>query len=703
MERTVFLAEKQSAALAIAKAFGLPMETKSNGFYEGKIKDRYYVVVYSNGHRIELKEPEDIDPKYKTWRLEDLPIIFTENHLQVKKEKEDLFNRISAALKTASIIVNAGDAGREGELIQRWIIKMAGCEDKPLYRLWTQSLTKEAILRAASPLHKISSESAGGEGAAFNNLYSAGQMRAIMDKFLGYNYSRGLTKSLKSNVTVTFGRCQSPIVAAIVKRDREIESFKPEEFSYIKGDFFAEEKSYGGVLIGEAGKRKTYSRSEGAEAAKRVPKRAVISSIRKNFKREYAPRPYDILTLQKEMAKKYDFDASKTLDICQKLYDEYHVLSYPRTDSRYYTEDLREELAVNIRKLNFGKFSEWFSDEMHRLPDRYFNDSKVADHHALAIADPQEGSSIEEIYEMLNADEKKVFDAVCNNFIALHFPPYEYESVEAIADSGEYKFEIKGRTTVKAGFSPIYRKNVDQITDEQDLTSLRENQELRLEAKAVNDVTKPKAHYTTASLLDLMKVYNIGTGATRDNILKEILQPKGKNKTSFVEKNGKFFIATPLGRQINDLIPERLRSMEYLAYLDDNLNKIAEGKISAEDFNQKLLAEAKEYIKEWTKNAGTVEVTDEAQTRLKCPVCGKALVDKGGFYGCSGYKTGMCEFTIGKSYFGKMLSESSIEALLTRKKTRKKLKLTSKDGNSYEAFLVLEIENGKGKVKTAFY
>ena len=702
MDRTVFLAEKKSAALAIAKAFGLDEEPKNNGFFEGKIKDQYYIIAYSNGHCIELKEPEDIDLKYKTWRLEDLPIIFTENHLQVKEDKEVLFNKIAAVLKTASIIVNAGDAGREGELIQRWIIKMAGCEEKPLYRLWTQSLTKEAILRAASPLSKVSAESAGGEGAAFNNLYRAGQMRAILDKFLGYNYSRGLTKSLKADVTVSYGRCQSPIVSAIVKRDREIEEFKPEKFSYIKGDF-SEDKNFIGVLIGEDGKRKTYSCNEGAEAVKHIPKRAMISSIKKNFKREYAPRPYDILTLQKEMAKKYDFDASKTLDICQKLYDEYHVLSYPRTDSRYYTEDLREELAVNLTKLNFGKFSEWFSDEMHRLPDRYFNDSKVADHHALAVVDPQEGKSIEVIYDMLNDDEKKVFDAVCNNFIALHFPPYEYENVEAIADSGEYKFVIKGRTTVKAGFSLIYGKNAEQMTDEQDLTLLHENQELKLEAKAVNDVTKPKAHYTTASLLDLMKVYNIGTGATRDNILKEILQPKGKNKTSFVKKDGKFFLSTSLGRQINDLIPERLRSMEYLAYLDDNLNKIAEGKISAAEFNQKLITEANEHIKEWTKNAGTVEITDEVETKLKCPVCGKALVDKGGFYGCSGYKTGMCEFTIGKSYFGKMLSESSIEALLTRKRTKKKFKLISKEGNPYEAFLILEIENGKGKVKTAFH
>lgn len=723
--KRVIMAEKKNAAYDIAKAIGLKdvKPEGSSGFLHGIDEDgSNIVIVWSNGHCLELPEPEDIDEKYKSWRLADLPIpINNDDELNIKDEKRKLFYDIKKELQDADDIVNAGDAAREGELIQRWILKHA-LKGKSKYpsRLWTQSLTPKAIKKSYdSGLLGAREE----ERVTLNNLYDSGRARAIMDKYIGYNYSRLISLTQTDGVTVNYGRCKAPLVHAIVERDKEIESFVSTPYSYLTVEFKKDGFIFKGELVDEDRKRKEYSLED----------RSLLEDIIKNHKPDIVkvyevetkekfttpPGPFDTLQIQKEMAKKYDYEASKTLDILEKLYDTHKILTYPRTEARYYTEDLKGSLSEILKALSFGEFEPFVKEALKGfIPDKYFNDAKIADHHALAPDNPEE---IEEKYKTLNQEEKNVFDAIVKNFIALHLPNYEYEDVKILVGNPDFpeKYLIKGKNEKSLGFKSLYQKDKREEEDKEDfsdqnLPSIAEGEALNMRApdsiNVVDTKTKPKSHYTTPSLLDYMKVNNIGTGATRDSIIKELTERKGRNADSSVVKDGKYFKSTPFGRDTDSVIPDSLKSIDYLKYLEGQIQDIADGKQNIETFIRQLDLEFHTILND-LKESSSVKLVSKRPERpilegASCPICGSPLNDVKWGYSCSSWKKddSGCNFSIGKKAYGKTFSEKVIKQLINDKKTKTKLKgLTWKSGKKGEAFLALEIdENGKSKIVPKF-
>ena len=727
--KRVIMAEKKNAAEDICRAIGLKNITRegSSGFIHGKNEDDDEIVItWSNGHCIELPEPEDIKEQYKKWILEDLPIPLNDDSysvLKVKSDKRRLFYDIQDELKDADDIVNAGDAGREGELIQRWIIDLAlrGRAKYPS-RLWTQSLTEKAIKEAYNNGLLGSNEK---ERVILNNLYDGGRARAIMDKYIGYNYSRLISLTQTNGVTVNYGRCKTPLVHAIVERDREIENFVSVPYSYLMVDFEKNGHIFKAFYINEDKERVEVPADEreavlGEIVKNRRPEEVKVIEINKKDKYQTAAAPYDTMQIQKEMAVKYNYDADKTLEILEKLYDTHHILTYPRTESKYYTKDLRDNLSDTLKSLCFGEFAQYVEEALNgNIPDKYFNDTKVADHHALAPVDP---GDLEEKYKQLSEEEKNVYDAILKNFIALYLPNYEYETQEIIVGNvnSADRYLIKGKADKVLGFKKIYEKDKIPAEEEneeyldQKLPDISDGDLLRMKQpdgiNIIDTKTKPKAHYTISTLLDFMKKNNIGTGATRDKLIKELTERKGRNADSSVEKKGKYFIATDFGRKMDDIIPDNLKSIEHLKYLEEQIQGIIDGKITFGSFIRDMEADFNKANQDLSSNV-SVKLAAEKPDRKTlegavCPVCGKVLNDFNWGYACSGWKKdgSGCDFSVGKKIFNKTLSEKVIKQLINDRKTKEKLKkLKGKSGKEFEAYLILEIDsNGKAKISPKF-
>ena len=713
------MAEKRDAGEDIAKAIGLRnIERVGNSKFIHGINDQgeEVVVVWSNGHCVTTADPEEIDERYRKWNVEDLPLpIASDNRLSVIKEKRGLYADIKKELADADNIVNAGDSAREGELIQRWILELAlKGKKKDVYRLWVQSLTPAAIKKAyENGLLGAWPE----EQKKLDDLYDSGRARAIMDKYIGYNYSRLLSITQTSGVTVNYGRCKSPLVHAIVERDMEIEAFISVPFSYLEILLEKDGIKFKGILVDEKRERIEYSEDDRAQLvalSNALPSSATIKSVQKKSKISTPPLPYDTLQLQKEMSTRYGFDADKTLSIMEDLYAKHHILSYPRTDTRYYTTDLKEDLSDTLDALDFGKFSALVR-EAHKgfVPDKYFNDKKIADHHALI---PVSDGSIANAYNCLSDDEKKVYDAVVYNFIALHYPNYEYETTDIMAEAGGSLFRIKGKKDIFLGYKALYPKKNENKEDEEEeadqtLPELAEGDLAAIIDKDIIDSkTKPKSHFTTATLLEYMKRNNIGTGATRDRLIKELTERKGKNADSSVRKDGKYFVSTPFGRQIDSVIPDNLKSIEYLKYLETQIQDIADGKLALSDFIDSMESRFKKDLRELKQNRSEKIVSSfsarEACSDMTCPVCGSSLADKGWGYSCTAWKRdgSGCNFAIGKKQFNKTISETAVKQMLKNGITKNKIKgMKGKSGKSFDAYLVLEIsDEGKAVIRPIF-
>lgn len=722
------MAEKRNAAEDICKAIGLKQVRREgkSGFIHGLDEDGSEIVItWSNGHCLELPEPEDIDPKFKSWVLSDLPIPLTSDiDLQIKPEKKTLFYDIKNELKDADDIVNAGDAGREGELIQRWILDLV-FKRKGKYpnRLWVQSLTEKSIREAYNNGLLGAREE---ERTTFNNLYDSGRARAIMDKFIGYNYSRLLSLTQTEGVTVNYGRCQSPLVHAIVERDAEIENFKSIPFSFLSVDFKKDGFLFKGVYVDDQRKRIEKSPEERALLENiirnHLPDPVQVYDIQRKEMFTTPPGPYDTLQVQKEMAKKYDYEADRTLAIMEKLYDTHHILSYPRTEARHYTEDLRDGLKDTLKALNFGEFKPYVEEALKGfIPDKYFNDGKIADHHALAPVDP---GDLEKKYISLSQEEKNVYDAIVKNFIALYLPKYEYETVEILVGNTAYpeKYLVKGKSEKNLGFRALYKSEKKDEEDEKEdfsdqlIPDIKEGEWLNLKDKdsirIIDSKTKPKSHFTTSSLLDFMKVNNIGTGATRDSIIKELTKRKGHNNDSAVRKEGKYFLATALGKSMDSVIPDSLKSIDQLKYLEGQIQDVADGTLSFQTFIKLMIDDFNKNYMEMKGNTEKKLISQNPNRKtvegIICPVCKRPLNDVKWGYSCSEWKKdgSGCNFSIGKKLYGKTFSEKVLKQLIEDGQTKSKIKgLKKKDGTAFksEAFLALEIDSeGKAKVIPKF-
>ena len=677
--KTLIVAEKPTAGKDIARVLGVTKD------YRDYMENENYVVTWAVGHLIQLKNPEDIDEQYKKWKIEDLPLPY-ENGLKIIPKTRGRFKIIKELIHRADIncIINAGDAGREGLLIQSWIYRMAG-NRHPVKMLWASSLTDQAILEAMGRLHS-------GEEAEFVNLLREAEARAMADQMYGYNYSRLLTLLYAqpgSRTVLSYGRCQTPLLNLIYKRDIEYENFKPVPYRTMHVTYA---KGFSGVEVNENGSAIKYVKMELAEkgAAECTNKTAIVKECRKDEKRTKAPALFNLSELQSTLGKKYGYTPDKTLAIAQKLYETHKILSYPRTDSRYLSTDLYDEIAEHLRSCSFGKFKE-FIDKIDldnvKMDKSYFNNNKVSDHHALI---PTINEKTAEIYKKLTEEERNCFDEIVVSIICIFMPEYVYETTEILTMVENRLFLSSGTTIKNLGFKSVYVKlagNPEKENALQILPEVEEGMELKFDKLFLKeDKTKPPARYNTGNITKLMGKYKIGTSATCAGIVQTLIDRK------FIKLEKNKYISTELGRQFLQVVPEELKTADLTINFENELKKVNSGELTKEEFLQQICNEIKENIEKLQKEGG-VKLTNAADLG-KCPKCGRAMKEGKKNYYCSGYnQEPACNFSIWSTIAEKKITDAMIKDLLACRKTRLIKGFKSKEGKNFDAYLALNEEH----------
>ena len=620
--KSLVLAEKPSVARDIARVLGC--SKKLNGAIEGN----RYVVTWALGHLVTLADPEEYDKKYKEWKLEDLPMMPKKMELVVIKQtvKTQLYR------KDVNEIIIATDAGREGELVARWILEKSGCR-KPIKRLWISSVTDKAIKAGFSSLK---------DGREYDTLYSAAWARAEADWLVGINATRALT--CKYNAQLSCGRVQTPTLAMIEKREEEIRSFKPETYYGI--NLMAE-----GIRFTWQDKKSGSARSFSKERIETLKQKMqgaplFIKEVEKKAKKTYAPALYDLTELQRDANKKFGFSAKETLNIMQRLYENHKILTYPRTDSRYLSSDVIGTLKERLKACAVGPYKKMagsLSMKPVKANKSFVDDKKVSDHHA--IIPTEQFVQLEH----LTNEERKIYDLVVRRFLAVLYPPFEYEQTTVKAGCEEEEFLAKGKIVLKEGWKEAYEGSWSDEEDEEQKgeSALREQKLPNLEKgmqfsnniriEIITGTTRPPAHFNEATLLSAMEnpvrymesrdaktvktlgeTGGLGTVATRADIIDKLFH------SFLMEKRGKEIFITSKGRQLLKLVPEDLKKPELTADWENKLSKIAEGKLKDKIFLSEIRIYAQELTKEIKTGDGTFR--HDNLTNTKCPVCGKRML-----------------------------------------------------------------------------
>ena len=623
MSKTLILAEKPSVAREIARVMGC----RQNG--PGCLEGGNYVVTWALGHLVTLADPETYDDKYKQWRLEDLPMLPKDMKLVVIKQTGKQFSAVSALLRRADVadVIIATDAGREGELVARWILQKAGCK-KPLRRLWISSQTDKAIKEGFAKLKP---------GRDYENLYHAAQARAEADWLVGLNVTRALT--CKHNAQLSAGRVQTPTLSLIVRREEEIVAFRPKDFWSVRAYFTGFS-----ALYQDSKKQSRFFELAPAEAllAQLKGKKATVVELKKEYRTTPPPAAYDLTELQRDANRKYGLSAKQTLAAMQSLYEFHKLVTYPRTDSRYIPQDVAPTLPERLRAVSAGQYREKAQALLkQKLSTRFIvNDAKVTDHHAIIPTEEQAN------FSRLNREEMQIYDLVIRRFLAVLSAPYEYDEVRVKLQIGSHGFYAKGKTERLAGWKAVYGNLDEDEEDEseddvrsQQLPPLTQGQSLEpKEIKLVAGKTKPPARYTEATLLTAMEnppdlpanmkqgnylvPPSLGTPATRADIIEKLFD------TFYIERRGKELHPTAKGKQLAHIVPEELRSAALTAQWEQQLTEIAQGKRPA----QKYLEEMRRYASQLVGNvvASSAAYTHENLSHEKCPECGKLMLDVNG-------------------------------------------------------------------------
>lgn len=625
MAKTLVLTEKPSVAKDIARVLGC----KRSG--NGCIVGDKYIVTWALGHLVTLADPEAYDDKYKNWRMEDLPMLPGRMKLVVIGQTSKQFKAVSSLLSSAEVsdIVIATDAGREGELVARWIIQKANCR-KPMRRLWISSQTDKAIKEGFASL-KPSSQ--------YDNLYRSAQCRAEADWLVGLNVTRALT--CKHNAQLSAGRVQTPTLAMIVRREEDILRFRPKDYFTVKADF--------GEYTALYKDGKGQARFADAAAAKEVAdsvrgKRGVLSEVKKVYRFKAPPAAYDLTELQRDANKKYGYSAKQTLSLMQSLYETHKLLTYPRTDSRYITKDVAATLPERLRAIAIGPYKDSASAVLHSKPlqTKYIvNDAKVTDHHAIIPTEQYVDLN------KLSREERHIYDLVVRRFIAVLSAPFEYDEVQVKITVGRYNFYTKGQSIKSAGWKAVYDSTLadDDDDSEPDLAAQRLPALSQGAAAAVKEVrvcagkTSPPARYTEATLLTAMEnpvsqvedgrlrdalktAGGLGTPATRADIIEKLFN------SFYIERRGREIFPTSKGRQLIGIVPPDLKSAELTAKWEQQLSLIAEGKANDRKFIEEMRGYASSLVQ--AVKSSTAEYKHDNMTREPCPQCGKYLLEVNG-------------------------------------------------------------------------
>lgn len=707
MGKTLVIAEKPSAGMDIAKVLGCT--ECADGYMEGN----NYIVTWGVGHLVGLKMPEEHDAELKTWKMDALPFRFpVSESLKVLPGTAKQFSVVKKLIHRSDVdsLVNAGDAGREGLLIQEWIYRMAG-NKKPVKVLWASSLTEDAIRKAFSNLH---------ERKEFNNLLQEAEARAEADYMLGMNYSRGLTLTKgQGKIVLSYGRCQTSLLNLIVKRDQEIIDFKPVPYYEIWRTY---KEGFSGVLVGADEKPIRFSTAEEADQFMESDAcdMMTVSQYEKELKKTSAPALFNLADLQKEMGSKYGFDAEKTLNLAQALYEKHKVLSYPRTDSRVMSTDLAAELEKHVSSvlpilqsgdeqfLGTAAYEDVIMKSASRvkLDKKYVNDLKVTDHHALV---PTINTNTAKIYtEDLNQDEKKVFASVIKRFLAPFLPDYQYVSVNLIVVSEQGNpYSSTGKSIVDYGWRGLYGKTELEKQEDDHFSQriplvLSEGVNVHVDDSCRKDkMTQAPPRYSVSSIISLMEKYGIGTSATRAEIIKKLMDER---RSYIVLQKGKYF-STELGQKYIGMIPEELKTEYLTAQFEEKLEKIGEGELSKDQMLDDLYREIDKNLKIFSNSAEHLDTSSFSETSktgtssgLKCPKCGKAVLKGKYSWYCTGYKEG-CKFSIPLEVAHKALTENQVKQLLEKGKTGKLKGFKKKSGGDFSAALKLESD---GKISFDF-
>lgn len=627
MSKILVLAEKPSVARDIARV--LHCNRKGNGFLEGE----QYIVTWALGHLVTLADPEIYDDKYKSWRMQDLPMLPSPLKLVIIKKTSKQFHIVKEQMNRKDVkqIVIATDAGREGELVARWIIEKAHVVHKPIQRLWISSVTDKAIKEGFNKLK---------HGKEYEKLYASAVARAESDWIVGMNATRALTT--KYNAQLSCGRVQTPTLAMIAKREEEIKNFIAKPY-------------YGITAVSDSLKLvwqdkktndiKTFNKDFCDKVLSSIQNQnAEIIEVSKTHKKSFAPGLYDLTELQRDANRLFGYSAKETLSVMQNLYESHKVLTYPRTDSKYISTDIVETLKERIKACGVGPYSKFTMKMINtsiKANKSFVDDSKVSDHHAIIPTEQKVSLTL------LSDKERKIYDLVVKRFLAVLYPPFEYEQTRIKAQIGQEYFIAKGKIIISEGWKEIYQNGMQDEEEQEGLLDQRLPNLQKGEILNINHffqttaATKPPARFTEGSLLvamenpvkymesndrELIKTLGetggLGTVATRADIIEKLFN------SFLIEKKGKEIFITSKGKQLLELVPEDLKSPALTAQWEQKLSDISKGKLNKADFINQMKQYAKDVVNEIQYSQEKFK--HDNVTGNRCPQCKKFMLEVNG-------------------------------------------------------------------------
>ena len=689
MGKTLIVAEKPSVAQDLARV----MQVRQKG--EGCFSSEEYVVTWALGHLLRLAEPDELDPAYKRWTMEALPILPPDIPRKAISKTRTQLMAVRRLMRDKEIdrIICATDAGREGELIFRWIYEAAGIS-KPVKRLWISSMTDEAIRTGMATL-KPASE--------YDALYQSALCRAKADWLIGMNLSRVFT--LKYDALLSVGRVQTPTLALLVQRQKEIEAFRPQTYFQVEADFgkyqglwFDPEREPGGEKNEPENRTRIGTRLQAEDIVREV--RGGTGEVRKaetTEKKELAPQLYDLTTLQREANRQFGFSAKKTLEIAQELYEKHKVITYPRTESRLLPLDVRQQAVSTMGKLPapYDAYAPVAMENARKMgAGRVFQKDIGSDHHALIPTT----KTIE--LDKLPPDARKVLELILKRFLAAFYPPYRYYQQRVETQVGPHWFQTTGRDEIDPGWREVEKP---ASKERNDVARVEVGERYPVEeARATEHQTKPPLPYTDATLLyamehagrlvedeqlrETMKKHGLGTPATRAAIIERLMT------VHYARRSGKAILPTEKGMQLIAVMPPQIASPETTGKWEYALNLMAEKKQTDDEFRQRFMkgieALTTEIVEQVRQGEARVKIDDPRRAVRKsrprgpsraeaglegmvCPVCGKGGVretDKA--FGCTKWRNG-CAFTIWKDALvrdgGPVMTEKLLRLLLEKK------------------------------------
>ena len=583
------IAEKPSVAKDLAEILGAKI--RHDGYFEGN----GYCVTWTFGHLCSLKDPEDYNPNWKYWKLEDLPIIPAQFGIKIKGDKgvEKQFQTIKNLVSKATEIINCGDAGQEGELIQRWVLLKAQCK-VPIKRLWISSLTEEAIKAGFSKLK---------DSKDFDNLFAAGNSRAVGDWMLGINGTRLYTKKYgKDKLVLSVGRVQTPTLAMIVNRQKEINAFSSEEYWELKTTYRETE------FLCQIDRLKSEEKAKkGLEYLLNKP--FEITSFEQKEGKEGNPRLYDLTSLQVDGNKRFGFGAEQTLNLIQSLYEK-KLVTYPRVDTTYLSEDLHPKIPGILGNLkDYKRFTDVLLQKAIPKSKTIFDDKKITDHHAIIPTGISPSG--------ISFDEQKIYDLICRRFISVFYPECKVSNTTVLGKVDTLLFKATGKQIISLGWREVYEDLKEEKVDEAEAKKEPKETEEKIlpifekgesgphTPEIHKGKTSPPKYYTEATLLrametagklveneemrDLMKENGIGRPSTRANIIETLFKRK------YIEKKKKNLIATETGMNLIDTIKsDLLKSPELTGQWEHKLRLIEKGKYDPQTFKIELFKMVRE-------------------------------------------------------------------------------------------------------------